>query len=52
MNPESRRLIKIIPDDMEKTEMMFDLLLGDNLKGRKSFIEENGMRYMDMIDVS
>ena len=52
MNPESRRLIKIIPDDMDKTEMMFDLLLGDNLKGRKSFIEENGMRYMDMIDVS
>ncbi len=52
MNPESRRLIKIIPDDIEKTEVMFDLLLGDNLKGRKSFIEENGMRYMDMIDVS
>ena len=52
MNPASRRLIKIIPDDIEKTEQMFDILLGDNLKGRKSFIEENGMRYMDMIDVS
>ncbi len=52
MNPETRRLIKIMPDDIEKTEQMFDLLLGDNLKGRKSFIEENGMRYMEMIDVS
>ncbi len=52
MNPETRRLIKIIPDDMEKTELMFDLLLGDNLQGRKGFIEENGTRYMDMIDVS
>lgn len=52
MNPETRRLIKIIPDDIEKTELMFDLLLGDNLQGRKSFIEENGMRYLDMIDVS
>ena len=52
MNPETRRLIKIMPDDIEKTERMFDLLLGDNLKGRKSFIEENGTRYMDMIDVS
>jgi DNA gyrase subunit B len=52
MNPESRRLIKIVPDDIEKTELMFDLLLGDNLQGRKSFIEENGGRYMDMIDVS
>lgn len=52
MNPETRRLIKIVPDDLKKTEMMFDLLLGDNLQGRKNFIEENGARYMDMIDVS
>lgn len=52
MNPETRRLIKIVPDDIEKTERVFDLLLGDNLQGRKNFIEENGMRYMDMIDVS
>lgn len=52
MNPDSRRLIKIVPDDLEKTELMFDLLLGDNLQGRKNFIEENGSRYMEMIDVS
>jgi DNA gyrase subunit B len=52
MNPETRRLIKIVPDDMQKTELMFDLLLGDNLQGRKNFIEENGTKYMDMIDVS
>lgn len=52
MNPETRRLIKIVPDDIEKTELMFDLLLGDNLQGRKGFIEENGTKYMDMIDVS
>ena len=52
MNPETRRLIKIVPDDLEKTELMFDLLLGDNLQGRKSFIEENGSKYMEMIDVS
>lgn len=50
MNPETRRLIKIVPDDILKTEQMFDLLLGDNLQGRKSFIEENGTKYMDMID--
>jgi predicted P-loop ATPase len=52
MNPDTRRLVQITPDDMEKTEMMFDLLLGDNLPGRKSFIEENGYKYLDMIDVS
>ncbi len=52
MNPETRRLIKVIPDDIERTEQVFDLLLGDNLQGRKSFIEEHGHRYLDMIDVS
>jgi DNA gyrase subunit B len=52
MNPETRRLIQVVPDDVENTQMVFDLLLGDNLAGRKSFIEENGHKYMDMIDVS
>ena len=52
MNPETRKLIQILPTDLDLTERMFDLLLGDNLQGRKSFIEENGSRYMDMIDVS
>lgn len=52
MNPESRKLIQVVPDDMAKTEIMFDLLLGDNLQGRKGYIEENGYRFMDMIDVS
>lgn len=52
MNPETRRLIKITPDDIKATEDMFNLLLGDNLQGRKQFIEENGHKYMDMLDVS
>jgi DNA gyrase subunit B len=52
MNPETRRLIQVMPDEMEATEVMFDLLLGDNLQGRKNFIEENGYRYLEMIDVS
>jgi len=52
MNPETRRLIQVIPDDYQKTAEYFDLLLGDNLSGRKSFIEENGYKYLEMIDVS
>ncbi|HHV98219.1 MAG TPA: DNA topoisomerase [Clostridiaceae bacterium] len=52
MNPETRRLIKVVPDDIKRTEEVFDLLLGDNLSGRKEFIEANGHMYMDMIDVS
>ncbi len=52
MNPETRRLIKVMPADVEATSQMFDVLLGDNLPARKMFIEENGSRYLDMIDVS
>ena len=52
MNPETRRLIKVLPDDAEETARVFDLLLGDDLAGRKTYIAENGYKYMDMIDVS
>ncbi|MDR3120247.1 MAG: DNA topoisomerase [Clostridiales bacterium] len=51
MNPETRRLIKIVPSDVERTERYFDFLLGDNLAGRKEFIEKNGHRYLDQLDV-
>ncbi|MBR5559612.1 MAG: DNA topoisomerase [Oscillospiraceae bacterium] len=52
MNPETRRLIKVMPSDVEETARVFDLLLGDNLAGRKEHIAANGSLYMDMVDVS
>ena len=52
MNPATRRLIKVMPSDAEKTSMMFDLLLGDNLSGRKDYIAQNGHLYIDNTDVS
>lgn len=52
MNPETRRLIKVMPQDAQRTSEMFDLLLGDNLQGRKDFIAENGYLYLDEADVS
>lgn len=52
MNPKTRRLIKIMPEDAEKTAHMFDVLLGDNIVGRKKFIVENGHLYIDAADVS
>ena len=52
MNPETRRLIKVLPGDVRQTAETFDLLLGDNLSGRKAHISENGWRYIDLIDVS
>ena len=52
MNPETRRLIKVMPDDVEETARMFDLLLGDNLSGRKEYIAEFGSQYLEMADIS
>ena len=52
MNPETRRLIKVMPEDAEKTAFYFDLLLGDNLAGRKDYIAENGSQYLDLADIS
>ena len=52
MNPETRKLIRVMPEDEEETKRMFDLLLGDNLQGRKDFIESDGYLYLDYTDVS
>ncbi len=52
MNPETRRLIKVMPEDAESMAQMFDLLLGDNLEGRKNHISQYGYKYIDMADIS
>ena len=50
MNPETRRLVEILPEDAERTSQIFDMLLGDNLAGRKEHIADNGHLYIDMLD--
>ena len=52
MNPETRRLIKVMPEDAERTAYYFDVLLGDALNDRKNFIAANGAKYLDMADIS
>ena len=52
MNPETRRLIRVMPEDAERTAEMFDLLLGDNLAGRKQYISDFGSQYLDLADIS
>ena len=52
MNPETRRLIRVTPDDVQETERMFDILLGDDLSGRKDYIERYGADYLEMADIS
>ena len=51
MNPETRRLIQVMPEDASLTLDVFDMLLGDNLAGRKAHIEQNGHQYLDQLDV-
>ncbi len=51
MNPPTRRLIKVSPCDVEKTAELFDVLLGDDLDGRKRMIAEHGAEYLDMLDL-
>ena len=52
MNPETRRLIKVMPEDAARTSSYFDMLLGDNLQARKDYIAENGYKYLDLADIS
>ena len=52
MNPETRRLIKVMPEDAARMAEIFDLLLGDNLEGRKNHISEFGARFLDLADIS
>ncbi len=52
MNPETRRLIKVLPTDVTATQDMFEMLLGNNLEARKEFIREHGSEYLDNLDLS
>ncbi|HOB36864.1 MAG TPA: toprim domain-containing protein [Candidatus Avimonas sp.] len=52
MNPATRRLIQVSPTDAEETLRMFEMLLGDDLQGRKEIISQRGSEYLEMADVS
>ena len=52
MSPETRRLIKVMPEDAQRTAQVFDLLLGDDLTGRKNHIADTGYQYLDLADIS
>jgi DNA gyrase subunit B len=51
MNPATRKLVQVLPEDIHQTRHMFEVLLGDNIKGRKQFIEDHGHRYLEMLDI-
>ncbi len=52
MNPDTRRLIKVTSDDIRESAEIFEMLLGDDLQGRKDYIAEYGADYLEMADIS
>ncbi len=52
MNPKTRRLVEILPEDAARTAEIFDMLVGDNITARKEHIADNGFMYIDMLDLS
>ncbi|MCH4891283.1 DNA topoisomerase [Acidaminobacter sp. JC074] len=52
MSPETRKLVGFDREETQKTVTMFETLLGDDIQGRKIFIEENGAKYLDMLDIN
>ena len=52
MSPDTRRLIKVMPEGMAETKEMFEMLLGDNLQGRKDYIQAYGKEYYEFLDIS
>ncbi len=52
MNPDTRRLIKVTSDDITESAEVFEMLLGDDLQGRKDYISQYGADYLDLADIS
>ena len=52
MNPDTRRLIKVTADDINESAEIFEILLGDDLQGRKNYISEHGAEYLELADIS
>ena len=52
MNPDTRRLIKVTADDINESAEIFEILLGDDLQGRKYYISEHGAEYLELADIS
>ena len=52
MNPDTRRLIKVTVNDIKESAEIFEMLLGDDLQGRKDYISEYGADYLELADIS
>jgi DNA gyrase subunit B len=43
MNAETRTLLRVDLEDLTETEAIFSTLMGEDVEGRRKFIEENAL---------
>ena len=50
MDPKQRQLLQVTISDTLEADAWFSTLMGDDVEGRRTFIEENG-RFVKNLDV-
>ncbi|MCD6103303.1 MAG: DNA topoisomerase IV subunit B, partial [Thermotogaceae bacterium] len=48
MNPETRKLIRVDIEDAEEADTLFNLLMGESVPERRSFIERHALKVTNL----
>jgi DNA gyrase subunit B len=48
MNPEKRKLLKVVQEDAIRADEMFVILMGDEVEPRRKFIEDNALNVQNL----